>query len=141
MEQVRQLQFQLAVSNRLISCVDVLQWEWYCSMWRYLAPAIRTALVQSCPRHNVAGHLGVPLFFVISGFCIHLRWAKQQARAHIDRPDVFEFWKRRRASALSSELYRALLEHVNGVWRISYRQGTACPWSQNIRPSSTLDAL
>jgi peptidoglycan/LPS O-acetylase OafA/YrhL len=25
------------------------------------------------------GRLGVPLFFVISGFCIHLRWAKRQA--------------------------------------------------------------
>ena len=25
------------------------------------------------------GHLGVPLFFVLSGFCIHLRWAKQYA--------------------------------------------------------------
>lgn len=41
------------------------------------------------------GWWGVPLFFVISGFCIHLRWAKQQASTHIDRLDFFEFWKRR----------------------------------------------
>jgi peptidoglycan/LPS O-acetylase OafA/YrhL len=41
------------------------------------------------------GRWGVPLFFVISGFCIHLRWAKQQATIGVDRLNFVEFWKRR----------------------------------------------
>jgi peptidoglycan/LPS O-acetylase OafA/YrhL len=41
------------------------------------------------------GHLGVPLFFVISGFCIHLRWAKGAAAAGDARLDFGSFWKRR----------------------------------------------
>lgn len=50
------------------------------------------------PFHEVIlhGHLGVPLFFVISGFCIHLRWAKQYARTGEKRKlDFANFWKRR----------------------------------------------
>jgi peptidoglycan/LPS O-acetylase OafA/YrhL len=41
------------------------------------------------------GYIGVYLFFVISGFCIHLQWAK--ARATGVEPDVRfgPFWKRR----------------------------------------------
>ena len=41
------------------------------------------------------GYIGVFLFFVISGFCIHLQWAK--ARAAGVEPDVRfgPFWKRR----------------------------------------------
>jgi peptidoglycan/LPS O-acetylase OafA/YrhL len=41
------------------------------------------------------GYIGVFLFFVISGFCIHLQWAKARA-AGID-PDIRfgSFWKRR----------------------------------------------
>ncbi|HZH32617.1 MAG TPA: acyltransferase, partial [Pyrinomonadaceae bacterium] len=41
------------------------------------------------------GHLGVALFFVISGFCIHLRWAKQYAQTGERRLDFGNFWKRR----------------------------------------------
>ncbi|HEX2951894.1 MAG TPA: acyltransferase [Armatimonadota bacterium] len=41
-----------------------------------------------------AGH-GVPLFFVISGFCIHLRWAKQYAQTGTATTDFLGFWKRR----------------------------------------------
>ncbi len=41
------------------------------------------------------GHLGVPLFFVLSGFCIHLRWAKQYAVSSRDELDFAAFWKRR----------------------------------------------
>lgn len=39
---------------------------------------------------------GIYLFFVISGFCIHLHWAKARA-AGIQEPtiDFFTFWKRR----------------------------------------------
>ena len=41
-------------------------------------------------------YAGIYLFFVISGFCIHLYWAKARA-AGIDEPVVsfFSFWKRR----------------------------------------------
>ena len=41
------------------------------------------------------GYIGVFLFFVISGFCIHLQWAK--AKAAGNKPDIRfgPFWKRR----------------------------------------------
>ena len=41
------------------------------------------------------GYVGVFLFFVISGFCIHLQWAKSRAAGQ--KPDIRfgPFWKRR----------------------------------------------
>jgi peptidoglycan/LPS O-acetylase OafA/YrhL len=41
------------------------------------------------------GDLGVPLFFVISGFCIHMRWARRHARNGERRLDFVDFWRRR----------------------------------------------
>lgn len=41
------------------------------------------------------GTLGLPLFFVISGFCIHLRWASRYRRTGQTRLDYVSFWKRR----------------------------------------------
>jgi peptidoglycan/LPS O-acetylase OafA/YrhL len=42
------------------------------------------------------GFSGVYLFFVISGFCIHLRWVKEQlAQTNEQSLDFFAFWKRR----------------------------------------------
>ena len=41
------------------------------------------------------GHLGVALFFVVSGFCIHQRWAKNYANGTDANPAFVEFWKRR----------------------------------------------
>lgn len=41
------------------------------------------------------GRLGVPLFFVISGFCIHARWARQRAAGVDERLDFGRFWRRR----------------------------------------------
>lgn len=41
------------------------------------------------------GGLGVPLFFVISGFCIHLRWAARYSKAGQTGIDFVKFWKRR----------------------------------------------
>jgi peptidoglycan/LPS O-acetylase OafA/YrhL len=41
------------------------------------------------------GYIGVFLFFVISGFCIHLQWAKSKASSR-ERPIQFgSFWRRR----------------------------------------------
>jgi peptidoglycan/LPS O-acetylase OafA/YrhL len=41
------------------------------------------------------GYIGVFLFFVISGFCIHLQWAKSKATSQ-EKPIQFgSFWKRR----------------------------------------------
>lgn len=41
------------------------------------------------------GFTGVYLFFVISGFCIHLRWAKDTSATGTAHIDFFTFWRRR----------------------------------------------
>jgi len=41
------------------------------------------------------GYVGVFLFFVISGFCIHLQWAKARAAGSAYEIDFKAFWKRR----------------------------------------------
>ena len=41
------------------------------------------------------GRYGVWLFFVISGFCIHMRWAKQRQTDPEARIEFVSFWKRR----------------------------------------------
>jgi peptidoglycan/LPS O-acetylase OafA/YrhL len=41
------------------------------------------------------GGAGVYLFFVISGFCIHMRWAKATAEGKPPHNDFVGFWKRR----------------------------------------------
>ena len=41
------------------------------------------------------GRFGVWLFFVISGFCIHLRWASDWTPERTPRLDFLAFWKRR----------------------------------------------
>ena len=41
------------------------------------------------------GYIGVFLFFVISGFCIHLQWAKSQAAGTKPEIRFGPFWKRR----------------------------------------------
>src|SRR5579884_2573391 len=49
--------------------------------------AVRAVLVE--------GHQGVPLFFVISGFCIHLTRARALAQKTAGAPGFFAFWRRR----------------------------------------------
>src|SRR5579872_2176288 len=44
---------------------------------------------------NGHGRTGVWLFFVISGFCIHLKWARGHAKGDDTPPAFLEFWKRR----------------------------------------------
>lgn len=41
------------------------------------------------------GYIGVFLFFVISGFCIHLQWARNRANGDSTPPKFLMFWKRR----------------------------------------------
>ncbi|MFN2516342.1 MAG: acyltransferase family protein [Pyrinomonadaceae bacterium] len=41
------------------------------------------------------GYIGVFLFFVISGFCIHLQWAKSRANQQPQAIQFGSFWKRR----------------------------------------------
>jgi len=41
------------------------------------------------------GYIGVFLFFVISGFCIHLQWAKAKANGTPHQIKFGSFWKRR----------------------------------------------
>ena len=41
------------------------------------------------------GYIGVFLFFVISGFCIHLQWAKTRAAGKTPQINFGPFWKRR----------------------------------------------
>ena len=41
------------------------------------------------------GYVGVFLFFVISGFCIHLQWARVAAAGATPQIHFFAFWKRR----------------------------------------------
>jgi peptidoglycan/LPS O-acetylase OafA/YrhL len=41
------------------------------------------------------GYIGVFLFFVISGFCIHLQWARGQASGTTPKIHFGSFWKRR----------------------------------------------
>lgn len=41
------------------------------------------------------GYIGVFLFFVISGFCIHLQWAKTRAAGQAPEIKFGAFWKRR----------------------------------------------
>jgi peptidoglycan/LPS O-acetylase OafA/YrhL len=41
------------------------------------------------------GYSGVFLFFVISGFCIHLQWAKSRANGQVPSVQFGAFWRRR----------------------------------------------
>jgi peptidoglycan/LPS O-acetylase OafA/YrhL len=41
------------------------------------------------------GYIGVFLFFVISGFCIHLQWARTRVAGQQPRIEFGAFWKRR----------------------------------------------
>ncbi|MFN0064045.1 MAG: acyltransferase family protein [Myxococcaceae bacterium] len=41
------------------------------------------------------GRMGVPLFFVLSGYCIHARWAQRKADGQTPDVPFVPFWKRR----------------------------------------------
>jgi peptidoglycan/LPS O-acetylase OafA/YrhL len=77
-------------------------------------PPLAQALLSAPTR---LGRLGVPLFLVLSGFCIHLSVARGLARGEGVRPTWGAFWRRRfwrlyppylAAIALSLAIYRGL---------------------------------
>lgn len=59
------------------------------SGWQWWLPEVTAYMVHFA-------YAGVYLFFVISGFCIHLFWARTRA-AGVEKPAInfFSFWKRR----------------------------------------------
>jgi peptidoglycan/LPS O-acetylase OafA/YrhL len=87
------------------------------------------------------GREGVPLFFVISGFCIHLRWARDNARLQQASPDqtaptvpFFSFWKRRLFRLYPP--YLAGLVFAMGVawlqWKVSGRPELSFPSNRGM---------
>ncbi|HKE58037.1 MAG TPA: acyltransferase [Pyrinomonadaceae bacterium] len=55
------------------------------------------------------GYIGVFLFFVISGFCIHLQWAKSQSTGEVEPIRFGAFWKRRIRRLYPPYLFALLL--------------------------------
>ena len=61
------------------------------------------------------GYVGVYLFFVISGFCIHLKVAKSLAAGHATEIDFRAFWKRR-LRRLYPAYFAALVIYLLVAW-------------------------
>ena len=58
-------------------------------------PATPSWLGVALDQASSYGRVGVTLFFVISGFCIHLRWANARREGHDAHVDFASFWKKR----------------------------------------------
>lgn len=66
------------------------------------------------------GYVGVFLFFVISGFCIHLQWAKARAAGSAYKINFKAFWKRRLRRLyppylFALALYLVMMASTNGI--------------------------
>lgn len=89
-------------SNRLLS-IDALRGiaalgvVLYHAVWQYTTPAEGFFNLIVLPLQYLfnQGYVGVFLFFVISGFCIHLQWAKARAAGSDYVINFKAFWKRR----------------------------------------------
>src|ERR1043165_5357687 len=57
------------------------------NLWQYPVRAVHFAISQT--------YISVFLFFVISGFCIHLQWARMRGRGEEPKIPFVAFWKRR----------------------------------------------
>ncbi|MEP7337477.1 MAG: acyltransferase [Acidobacteriota bacterium] len=63
------------------------------------------------------GYTGVFLFFIISGFCIHMRWAKAAALGEQPEVDFNSFWKRRIRRLYPAYLVVLALYLAIGLWQ------------------------
>jgi len=66
-----------------------------CHAVKFAARPPNEAVVYFFKKLITEGRLGVPLFFVISGFCIHLRWTRRFSISGKETLDYLVFWKRR----------------------------------------------
>jgi peptidoglycan/LPS O-acetylase OafA/YrhL len=84
--------------------------------------------------HGIVNHgvLGVPLFFVISGFCIHLPWARMAASGTPPRLDPIGFW-RRRIHRLYPPYFVMLCLSITAVvvaWQLGLQIATLAPYPE-----------
>jgi peptidoglycan/LPS O-acetylase OafA/YrhL len=88
------------------------------------------------------GFAGVWLFFVISGFCIHMRYARSAARGGAVTPDFWAFWKKRSVRLYPTYLvtvaiYVALNLGYDGVkldWFYAYNVAAHLLMLHNLDP-------
>lgn len=86
-----------------------LPFSWDSTLARGVASP-ESALPQIVTQVSDYGHFGVGLFLVISGFCIHLRWARRPGTR-----DFVTFW-RRRLTRLYPPYAAALLASLAGLF-------------------------
>ena len=67
------------------------------------------------------GYVGVFLFFVISGFCIHLRWAKAKAGGQPHEIRFAAFWKRRLRRLYPAYLIALALYLAMTAWSVGIK--------------------
>ena len=90
----------MVMSRRLVSLDALRGLAALAVVLSHVAEPGGSAAVGSALAHRVAdilvlGRVGVVLFFVISGFCIHLRWAKARAAGRDTTINFASFWKQR----------------------------------------------
>lgn len=71
------------------------------------------------------GYVGVFLFFVISGFCIHLQWARARAAGESHQIRFGAFWKRRLRRLYPAYLIALILYLVMTFLSVGYKINSA----------------
>lgn len=74
--------------------------------------------IQAAQFASSFGYIGVFLFFVISGFCIHLQWAKAKANGVEPEIRFGSFWKRRIRRLYPPYLIALLLFLLLTAWTV-----------------------
>jgi len=94
-------------------------------------PAVSPELVYPPPaiaRVMALGHYGVQLFLVISGYCIHMRWARSGDPAQ--RLEFFAFWRRRLTRLYPPFLLVLVLSIATVIVGHQVGPGSAISWSR-----------